>query len=764
LSVMVVLGPANVAEAARALRARPGARVTLRLPARRELSLPVGGVADLSRAKPLFYSRKTTKLEDFLYVPNSVVVSPATFERSVMAAFRAAGAAPGGSVMKSFPLLELDVLVDRSRLRSDPGRALRQTEAVAGAVAGLAPGQGYLIDNISNALEVARDDARVAKRMFVFLGLPGILLAAFLAAYAGSILASAQRREHAILRVHGAHRGHLGRILLHRTLALAGAGAVVGTVLGLLSVMVVLGPANVAEAAAADLLASGLAAVCVGMVVTGLALYVPGRRSLNREIAEERAELSAARVPTWRRLRLDFLLLAGAAVAQAAAVRAGALDAPGGSVFAGQAVTLPSYLLLPPLVAWLGGTLLSVRLLQTLASRFPLPAPPRFGSLVHGTLGRSLSRRSWALATGVVGVGLVVAFGVSLVLFGATYDAAKAADARFVVGSDIRVTPSPLSARPHPPGFASRLEVPGVAEATPVVFRLENAVLYGAEDQLLADLAAVDPGSFGRVSGASMAALAADRRAVLVDRATAREMGVATGDRVRILLARGTRRQALRTFRVAGLFDRMPGFPQGVGLVADLRRYAAATRARRADFFLASVAGDGLTRAVAALRSGPAAREPLTVETTRTALDKDQSSLTALNIHGLVQLDRFYTLLMAVAGIAIFVFGLMLQRRREYVTLRALGIRTRELRALVLGEAGLVALCGLAAGLAVGTGSAYLLVGALRPLFILDPPVTFPLGGVATLAGLAAAGTLAAALAATAMLRRLRPTELLRET
>jgi putative ABC transport system permease protein len=118
---------------------------------------------------------------------------------------------------------------------------------------------------------------------------------------------------------------------------------------------------------------------------------------------------------------------------------------------------------------------------------------------------------------------------------------------------------------------------------------------------------------------------------------------------------------------------------------------------------------------------------------------------------------------MSAAGIAIFVFGLMLQRRREYVTLRAQGMQTRELQALVLGEATLVATCGLAAGMLVGTGMAYLLVHVLRPLFILDPIVTFPAGDIATLAILVLAATLASTLTATAILRRLRPTEVLRE-
>jgi putative ABC transport system permease protein len=434
--------------------------------------------------------------------------------------------------------------------------------------------------------------------------------------------------------------------------------------------------------------------------------------------------------------------------------------------------------LIAPVIAWFGGMLLLVRVMLALTARLPVPAPPRFGPVVRGTLSRSLRRRSWTLATGMVGVGLVVAFGVSLAMFTATYDAAKAADSEFVVGSDLRVTPSVLSPRPHPPGYASKLEVAGVSAATPVVFKLENAVLIARFNQDRKDLTAIEPASFRRVAALSdsffvdrsaagaMAALEADPRGLLVESQTADDLQIERGHRVQVLLARGTKRQTLATFRVVGLFESFPGFPQGTDLVANLDRYQAATGVRRTDFFLARATDDsdgGLTRAVAAIRSGPGREDPLNVDTTRTALNKDQSSLTALNVQGLVDLDLLYTLLMSAAGIAIFVFGLMLQRRREYVTLRAQGMQARELQALVVGEATLVASCGLAAGMLVGAGMAYLLVHVLRPLFILDPGVTFPATEIGLLALLVLAATLVCALTAIAILRRVRPTEVLRE-
>jgi putative ABC transport system permease protein len=768
------------AEAARGLGAGPGDRLSLRLPSvRRPLALTVGGVTDLARAKPLFYSRKTSRLEDFIYVPDSVVVSPEVFRRAVVPAFRAASATQG-SQLKSLPVTEVDLLVDRGRLRSDPGAALAQTRAIARAVTAVAPGQDELIDNISNTLAVARADAAVGRRMFVFLGLPAILLAAFLTAYTGSILALAGRREQAILRIRGAHRGHLLRMLAYRTLALAGAGSLAGAGLGLLSAMAVLGPDALFEAGTGTLLTSAALAVGLGMLVTGLALYVPGSRALRREISDERRELAVApRGGGALRVARDLALLVSAAVVGVVALRAARFAPAAGSVSEGRSVAaMPPRLLLAPLTLWFAGALVAARGVRGIASRLPLPAPPRFGPLLSGTLRRSLRRRARPLATGIAGVALVVAFGTALTLFSDTYDAAKAADAAFVVGSDLRVTPSVLDPRPLRPAHAAKLEVAGVAAMTPVVSTLDNAVLIGPYDQDRATLTAIEPRSFERVAAladgffdggsaaAALRALRADPRALLVDAQAAEGLSLRSGMRVQVLLARGTKRQRLERFRVAGLFERFPGFPQGTTLVANLATVAAATRSDRVDFFLgkATDGGDaGLARAVAALRSGPGRADPLNIDTTATALDKDQSSLTALNVRGLVDLDTISTLLMSAAVIAIFVFGLMLERRREYVVLRAQGMRTAELRALVLGEAAVVAAAGVAAGVAVGAGMAALLVRVLRPLFVLDPTVALPGADIAVQAGLAGAATLATALAATALLRRYEPAELLRE-
>ena len=321
------------------------------------------------------------------------------------------------------------------------------------------------------------------------------------------------------------------------------------------------------------------------------------------------------------------------------------------------------------------------------------------------------------------------------------------------------------------------LKVGGVAAVTPVVFKLENSVLIGQYDQNRTDLAAIDPGTFRRVaslvnssfepssSDAVMSALSTNPSGLLVRSLRADDFSIQIGDEVQVLLARGTKQQTLKSFHVVGLFKTLPGFPQGVDLVANIATYQSATGLVQTDFFLArtSEGRRGVDRAVTALRSGPGRNDPMRIDTTATTLNKDQSSLTAVNVRGLLDLGSVYAMAMEAAAIFMVVFGLLLQRRKEYLTLRAYGLSTPSLLVLVCGEAMIVAACGLAAGIAVGVVMARLFVQVLRPLFILSPSSTIASGRLVVLGGVLLTSTMASGLFAVAVLRRLKPTTILRE-
>ncbi|MDQ6773756.1 MAG: FtsX-like permease family protein [Candidatus Dormibacteraeota bacterium] len=761
----VLLSP----DAARGLAAVPGGTVSLALPGRAlPLALTVGGTADFTRADPLFASRSAANQGEFVQVPNVLVVPISVFETAILPALRldAASASP---ILKTPPALEVDVHIDRARLASDPTLAVVSTQGLKRSIERIAPGQVAVIDNLSDSLNAAKGDTILAKILFLFLGLPGVLLAAYLSRYAGGLLAHAQRREQATLRARGAQPRHLLSALTYTTAGVAVVGSVVGLGLGLLTVVLVLGRSVLAQTSPQSLGLSAGLSLLAGLTTTALALYLPGRRALAREAGEERRELALSAPPAWLRLRLDLVFLAAAALVWIVTMVSGGFKPTAAE---GQSVSLSFYTLLSPLLGWLGATLLAVRLLLAAGGRLAQRRGQAFGGLTAGTLRRSVQRRPLALASGVIAVALAVAFGSSLALFVSTYDVQKQADARFVTGSDVRVTPSALSTSTA--AFDARLKVPGVAGVTPLA--QTSSAVVGTDKRALV---ALDAATFPKVAtlpdaffshtsaAAAMAALRSDPAAVLVSVEMARTFNVQPGDQVKIQLPDQSGRLVPVTFHAAAIFQNFAGFPQGIDLVSNLDYYQTATGSPRVDLFFVRTSDPSpasVTHVASLLRSGPGQTTPLLVETTATAVNRDASTLAAINLRGLGGLESVYAVLMSVAGIALFVFGLLLQRRKEYVTMRALGIRMGQLRGLVLGEATVVAVLGLGVGAAVGAAMGVMFVQILAPLFTIPPTsLAVPALRLGVLSSLVLGGTGLSVLLAARSLRRLNPVELLRE-
>ena len=764
------------AEAATALAVGVGDRVSLALPDGSQLQARVSGIVDLTLARALFASRRGADFETFLYMPYTIIVSSDRFAAEIVPAFERATTARGARV-KSPPVREVDIGVDRALLDAEPGVALDQTERIARAVTAVAGGQDFLLDNISNTLAVARDDAAIGKKMFVFLGTPGAMLAAMLAAYAGIVLGSTQRRERATLRMRGASRRHLLAMLALRVSCITAAGAVAGVALGYGSAALVIGPATLATATFASLLRSAVIGAMVGLLATGAALYLTGWRSIDREINEDRARLWD-RAPLWRRYYLDLAAIAAVAVATAMVVGTSGFEGTPGSVYIGQAVSLPLALLVLPLGVWIagsffGGRLFAFCLAQVQANRqrhLDRPMALLFWSGLH--------RRSQALVDIAIILGLIVALATSVAVFTASYDGAKTADARYTVGSDVRITPSPASERVYRSADAAGFAVAGVDAVVPVVYGVHNVILRSKRTSDPANMAALDPLAYAQVatfddahfsngSAQKSLQLLADRPdAVLVSTDMAGFLKARVGDTLRVLLARGTAQQVEVPFEIVGLFDRLPGFPEGADALMNLQQHEAIIAATVPAFFLVQAddpTDGGLALMVHSLTTGTGAQDRLQIATRQTALAKDQSSLAALNIGGLLTLDSSFALAMGIVTVAIFVFGLMLQRRREYVTLRALGMQAAAIRSVIAAEAGTAALAGCCIGLPVGLAMAYYLINVLRPLFVLNPPYVVPLGPVGLIVGSVLLAAAVTALAASSLVNRLRATELLRD-
>ncbi|MCB0214420.1 MAG: FtsX-like permease family protein, partial [Anaerolineae bacterium] len=372
----------------------------------------------------------------------------------------------------------------------------------------------------------------------------------------------------------------------------------------------------------------------------------------------------------------------------------------------------------------------------------------------------------------------IVALGTSLAVFTASYNGAKAADARYIVGSDLKITPSPANKRLYSAATAAPFAVEGIDAVTPVVYGVHNVILRSHRTSDIATMAALDPETYARVaplddahfsSGSADSALnllAAKPDAVLLSADMAAFLQAQVGDPLWVLLARGTGDQVEIEMEVAGLFERLPGFPDGADALMHINRHAASVASTAPAFYLAQThdPSDAAPERVAkTLRSNPGADAAYQVDTRLTALAKDQSSLAALNINGLLKIDSGYALVMGTVAIAIFVFGLLLQRRREYVTLRAQGLQPRAIRTLIGAEASTAAVAGCVVGVPVGLVMAFYLINVLRPLFVLDPPYLVPLGSLSTVVLSVLAATVVTSVAASSLVNQLRAIELLRD-
>jgi len=519
-----------------------------------------------------------------------------------------------------------------------------------------------------------------------------------------------------------------------------------------------------------------VASLAAAAVTTTVALYLPARRALSQQVADERRDVEANVQPAWLRLRLDLVMLVAAAIIGGITYLTGGFKP---TSIEGQSVSLSFYILLAPLCFWVGGTLLLVRILLAVIGRgSQARSNGGFGKrLVLRTLVLSVRRRPQAIASGVIALSLAIAFGASLAIFVTTYQAEKLADARFVTGGDLRVTPTanaksipvPTSnVDVHTLGAIPGVRAVGAMDQASVVVGTEKKALAAIDTTTFSHVAVLNPAFFDGVSpDAALKMLAANPRAALIDTELAKTFNIQAGDHIKLQLTdRASGKLVPATLQAVAIYKNFPGFPQGVDLVTNLGFYQQTVHGTTPDSYLLRTDGtDAGTASVAgAIKRLSTPTQPLTIDTTARAFNVDQSSLSSLNIAGLGRLDGLYTVLMSALGIAIFVFGLLLQRAKEHVTMRALGIRMLQLQGLVLGEAGLVAVVSLVIGGLVGTAMSLMFVQILRPLFIIAPDglavpgLELALLGLLVLAAMALSSVIAGA-----SLRRMHLVEILRE-
>jgi putative ABC transport system permease protein len=713
------------------------------------VSVPVSGTADLRRATTWFQIPAGDVQGDIAVVPRAIVIDYATFDRLLRPALVAALGAttpvlnPG---LTDLPPVDLEahVTVDHNAYPTDPGSALVWSAGLRHALERRAGTSVVVADDAAEALTFARDDAANAKILFLLLGIPGVLVAAILGLAAESALAEARRREESLMRLRGATDRQLARLTAAHAAVAGVLGGIAGIALAIVAVSVIHSRAIWQDIPAARLafsLALALAAGAVIVIVRVARVVRAGRRS---EVVADRSVLERGWTPTWRRARLDALAITVGIVILGLNALVGGLKA---TPIEGPVLALSFYVLLAPILLWIGVSLLAVRGLLAALGRLSRPDAARPLRSWRGAALRWLGRRPARTAVVLVLGTLAVAFGTEVISFVATYSAAKQADARAAFGSDLHLTPS--TEAPVDPGSP-----PGVAATTPVRY-VPARVGSDRKTILMIDVPSYTAASTVQprmLSGQGYRELQKNRYGVLVAPEIARGFAVGPGDSLPVTVFPDDQEKS----RIVNL--KVVGVLRSFAPTEPLSEMVMSTAALRPflwpapETYLARVAdGHDQTATAAELRHGSTG-SAFQVTTLVGQSRADQRTLTSLNLAGLGSLESIGAGLVAALGIAVLIAFLVLERRREFAVLRALGADTPRLLTGP-GLEGAAAMVGsIVLGIPIGLGLAVVAVRVLGLFFTQPPPVlTFAplaLGAFGLLVLLTSTLTLAAALIA----------------
>jgi putative ABC transport system permease protein len=760
--------------------------------------LPVTGILNLDNADALF---STTVEAENAVVSDVVLVDSGWFRKNLQEPLAVAAANPPANLAPGAIIYDpqIHIKIDRALLPADPSLAALRAESLRRQVERQFSGQLKAVDNLSAAFTNARSDVLSAKILFIFLGLPGVALAAYLAKFAAELFADAQRREIGLLRTRGATPAQVSAIIALSSLLLAISGSALGLAFGLFSLLV---SAGGQIASALNPFAPGfdwnlfgnsaLIAFLAGLFLTFFAAFIPSINSLQNEITQERrAMLRVEADPFWKRAWLDVILL----IASIGVLIV--MKASGGykiSANEASAIQLSFYIFLAPFFAWIGFTLLTLRLVEGGLQHFAAGIATGFRKIfgeIGEVAGKSVARRARRVSAATSVVALTLSFGISLALFQQTYTSEKRLDAQYIVGSDIRFTPALNT--PQTADFESKLMLPGVqgstgvARDTQALVGSEKNTVYGVDlpsfrkvaylpDSFFVDGAAqrtIDALTSHRTNYAPGSAkqvldrLANTPNGVIISVEQAEKYNIFVGDPVLLrLYNRVTKQYSDVKAQTVGLFIYFPTSSQDSDFILNRDFMIQNSGNPAMDYFLIKTNGkpETIQKLSATLAAQFKESMPVRIQNIETVIKTESSSLTSLNLGGLGAMERLYTLLVTSIGLAIFLLAMINERRREFGAMRALGANLRHLRRFLFTEAATIGGLSLIIGVVIGFGLASMLVLLLGVIFTIPAhQLSIPIFNLISLGILVVGGMVVSSLVSARWLAKLKVVEALRE-
>ncbi|MDQ1512019.1 MAG: putative transport system permease protein [Actinomycetota bacterium] len=703
-------------QTAASLHVAPGDSITIGRAGLSAIKVTADSVIDLPSADALFQVVGAPAGAPAQAPPDNVLIVPEHMWHQIFD--------PLTALRPDLVKIQIHARIDHN-LPSDPAAAYSKVAGRANNLEVTLAGAGKVGDNLAATLASARADALYAQVLFLFLGLPGAVLAGLLTATVAAAGRDRRRREQGLLRTRGATSTQLVHLALAETALVGVIGSAVGLVAASIIGGVEFGSAGFGTSRASAV-AWAAAATLVGLAVAAAAIAGPAWiDARNLTVSAARRKLDRRRSPRWASYGLDLWFLGAGALVFWLTSRGGykLVLAPEGV----PAISVNYWAFAGPALMWIGGGLLVWRIAE-LALRYgrrPIRTATRpLAGPLAGTVAASMQRQRRLLARGVALVALTATFAVSTAVFNATYRQQALVDAVLTNGADVTVTEPPgVSVGP---AFADTIKtVPGIVHVEPLQHRYayvgsDLQDLFGVNPATVVDAAKLQDAYFqGGRAAQLMQRLHQHPDGLIVSAETVKDFQLQPGDKVILRLQDArTKEYTPVTFHYAGVSREFPTAPRDSFLLANRDYVAAQTHSSAVGLFLINTGGH---------RSAPIAdglRRQLGAGVTVTDLTHTRriiaSSLTAVDLSGLTQVELGFALALAATATGLVLWLGFAERRRTFAIVHALGARPRQLGAFVWSEAGYVLGVGLALG-AVGGG---LLSSALVKILtgVFDPP------------------------------------------
>jgi len=644
------------------------------------------------------------------------------------------------------------------KLPASPNAAYIKVKRLANNLEARISGGGMVGNNLAARLAGVRADALYARVLFLFLGLPGAILAILITL---AVAASGKRHrlhEQVLLRVRGATVAQVLKFEAMEAVIVGVGGVILGVALTYTAGRLI-APTGTMMNRVAFFWITG-AAIAGFLLALAATMYPAWKQARHFTVAASKALVRRAGNPLWQKLYLDFIVLGIAFLEYWRSASTGyqVVLAPEGV----PQISVHYEAFIAPLFLWIGGVMLSMRFWenglergQRVLSRLLMPIARN----LSGPVIASLRRQRILITRGVILVALAVSFAVSTAIFNTTYNVQSRVDAELTNGSDVKVTGS----RAYPPSskLAELKSLPGVVAAQSMMHRFayvgkDLQDIYGIDAKHIGEAANMSNAYFAEGNAlATLAALAKHPDGVLVSEETRRDFQLRRGDQVNLRLQFATDHQYHRVpFRFLGVVREFPTAPKDSFLVANADYVAQKTGIDAREIVLLRADGNaaGLAKRARKVVSSLSGANVTDIGSVQRIIS---SSLTSVNLHGLTRLELFFAVLLVMGATGLILALGLTERRRNFAILEALGARSSQLGAFIWSEGLLIVAGGGAIGTLLGVGIARVLVKVLTGVF--DPPpahLYIPWGYMAVLAAAAVASTVIAVIGMKIISRR----------